>query len=620
MLLAAFMLTGLTIWLAGIPLFVTGNILSPARPDELHNFYTVEWTLYAWRNGLPVPWMNIFGGHLPTLYLSEQFWIPAEISGVFQAAGMTSRNAYLSTIVLFLLLNVLSLCWLAWTITGHWVLACSAAALFVFGGYAQHDILQVMIRMPVFHIPVLLLTFVRAIETPDWRWRAGFGSVFLISTLLPIGYLVIAAVALAISAAAIRPKVISLIKLTPWTLPAGIAALFIYLHYRAAHAELGLAFQSREFGEAAPGMMKFFGLLPGIDVSVIAICALACGFIRMVTGTAVEPAKRFHIPLLALLLVAAGTGLAGLEWSGRLERTTVVIPGLLWPSVAIYFFAAAAVFAAARTRSYGQWLEFWNGQTTLWRSLAALSVAGLLLALNHRVCWEQKCLAYGPIVGLQALMPPLGMIRGPERFLLLVSLSLPALAYGWLWTRSKAWPHPARLSLLAVIAALAAAQSYPATFRFSGSPDALNKWYWRDEEPFSKELPQIYRELLTRPRALTLELMEPDNLRTSGAVVSWLSTFHWFPLVNGYSSYYPAGYEDGFRQLIVPGPELPERLRRAGVRYVLIHDRLLSPELKTQYATALGPWRSWQERQNHQGDWIADLETPANTSASTDGH
>ena len=53
---------------------------------------------------------------------------------------------------------------------------------------------------------------------------------------------------------------------------------------------------------------------------------------------------------------------------------------------------------------------------------------------------------------------------------------------------------------------------------------------------------------------------------------AYMSTFHWMPSINGYSGYYPPSYLDRVQRLqAFPAAPTTEVLRRAGVRYVIVH-------------------------------------------------
>jgi hypothetical protein len=51
-----------------------------------------------------------------------------------------------------------------------------------------------------------------------------------------------------------------------------------------------------------------------------------------------------------------------------------------------------------------------------------------------------------------------------------------------------------------------------------------------------------------------------------------MSTFHWFPLVNGYSGVYPPSYVNRLERLRdFPGDTSIWQMRADGVKYVIVH-------------------------------------------------
>jgi len=63
-----------------------------------------------------------------------------------------------------------------------------------------------------------------------------------------------------------------------------------------------------------------------------------------------------------------------------------------------------------------------------------------------------------------------------------------------------------------------------------------------------------------------------DALPGDEAEYAYMSTFHWFPLVNGYSGIYPPSYLARLDRLRnFPDETSMVQLRRDGVRYVILH-------------------------------------------------
>jgi hypothetical protein len=91
---------------------------------------------------------------------------------------------------------------------------------------------------------------------------------------------------------------------------------------------------------------------------------------------------------------------------------------------------------------------------------------------------------------------------------------------------------------------------------------------------YSNAAPPIYRMLAHQPRGVVAEFPVPplDALPGADAEYSFMSIFHWFPLVNGYSGVYPPSYLDRVERLHdFPDEASILQLRRDNVAYVIVH-------------------------------------------------
>ena len=91
--------------------------------------------------------------------------------------------------------------------------------------------------------------------------------------------------------------------------------------------------------------------------------------------------------------------------------------------------------------------------------------------------------------------------------------------------------------------------------------------------PYPNDPPPLYAWLAQQPRGVVAELpMTPDALPGSDPAYSYLSTFHWQPIVNGYSGFYPASYLSRLADTAeFPDERALRRLQRDGVRYLVVH-------------------------------------------------
>lgn len=102
---------------------------------------------------------------------------------------------------------------------------------------------------------------------------------------------------------------------------------------------------------------------------------------------------------------------------------------------------------------------------------------------------------------------------------------------------------------------------------------------------FTNTAPQIYRLLASQPKGVLAEFPVPRSQSLPGpdAGYAYLSTFHWFPIVNGYSGMYPPSYLARLDQLIdFPDEKALAQLRGDQVRYVIVHQFGYDPETLNQ--------------------------------------
>lgn len=130
-------------------------------------------------------------------------------------------------------------------------------------------------------------------------------------------------------------------------------------------------------------------------------------------------------------------------------------------------------------------------------------------------------------------------------------------AYGF-HVIARAMNAPARRALFAGIAAVI----------------VLEYWTRVPLTVFPNAAPPVYRVLAAQPRGLVVEFPVPraDALPGYEAMHAYMSTFDWYPLVNGYSGNYPPSYLERLDRLAkFPDDRSMEQLRRDGVRYVVVH-------------------------------------------------
>ena len=165
---------------------------------------------------------------------------------------------------------------------------------------------------------------------------------------------------------------------------------------------------------------------------------------------------------------------------------------------------------------------------------------------------------------LYEFVAPFRGLRASARVAVFVLLFLGVLAgYGYAALAANR-ARGIRLALLAVFTTALLAEYRTAVFLI----------------PYVNEPPAVYRMLARQPRGVLAELPVPVLNQLPGAdpEYAYLSTFHWFPLVNGYSGYHPPSYLDRLDRLIeFPSERSLRQLRADNVRYVILHAAKYSP-------------------------------------------
>ena len=84
---------------------------------------------------------------------------------------------------------------------------------------------------------------------------------------------------------------------------------------------------------------------------------------------------------------------------------------------------------------------------------------------------------------------------------------------------------------------------------------------------YPNQPPPLHAWLATQPRGVVAVVPMPET----DPRVAYLSTFHWQPIVNGYSGFVPQSYIERLDDMrSFPGEKAVERLRRDGVRYLVV--------------------------------------------------
>jgi len=208
----------------------------------------------------------------------------------------------------------------------------------------------------------------------------------------------------------------------------------------------------------------------------------------------------------------------------------------LFPGIVAVLLAVVAVFPRPRTRAAVVYL------------IASAAAFELSLGFNgylYRFLHEH--------------VPVFGGLRVPARFGIFVVVFLAILA---------AYGHAALQDALrpAYRHAFAVLVSCVLLVEYSVSPLQL--------VPYENASPPVYEFLARLPSGVVAEFPVPlkNTIPGPDARYTYMSTFHWKKLVNGYSGYHPRSYVrrlDGLQSF--PDASSLEILRQTGVSYVVVH-------------------------------------------------
>jgi hypothetical protein len=176
-------------------------------------------------------------------------------------------------------------------------------------------------------------------------------------------------------------------------------------------------------------------------------------------------------------------------------------------------------------------------------------------------------ITFGPKAGLYTLLyytvPVFSFLRAPSRTGIVVTLCLVVLAAPAL-IKVMARRGPA---MFAVVFILAIADTYRAPLRMREAPP----------------VPAAYHTLARLPRGPVIEVpFWSDRLAYHRHAEYMLgSTYHWQPLINGYSDHIPQDFRDAALPLSgFPSPDSFKILEQRGARYAVVHLNLMNTQAR----------------------------------------
>jgi len=355
----------------------------------------------------------------------------------------------------------------------------------------------------------------------------------------------------------------------------------------------------------------------------LAIAGLACAYYGIFAGLG-----------LGVLAIALARNQRR-YWIG-LGAAAMVTPAVVLPVFVPYLSARRAVGAAASVNV--EEIRSWSATLATWRSspgnlheamtgvltpaqeslfpgflTLALALVGAVHVVRRGRTGERRVVAayaavlilafwasFGPGAGLYAVLmkvvPAIGFLRAPSRLGLLVMLSLAVLAaFGVrVLAERRRWLPAALVPLMAIELA-----SLP----------------W-SVVPVNPRVPEAYRLLASLPRGAVVEF--PFRYRRqdfpSHAAAMFNSTYHWQPLVNGYSDVIPADFVDLAGPInAFPDPDSFALMKRIGVRYVIWHfepsrDPTYDPVSGQKIIDRLPPYERYLKPLTKDGDvWLYEI-------------
>lgn len=199
-------------------------------------------------------------------------------------------------------------------------------------------------------------------------------------------------------------------------------------------------------------------------------------------------------------------------------------------------------------------------QPELVRRISRLRVVGFYALLAFIAVWG----SLGPDAGLYRLMyatiPFMSMLRAPARLGLIVTLATTVLAAIGLATIERSWVGPRRRFWLAGLVVLTLLRSTVGPLDWSEAPPTPRAVTWLGRLP--------------RGGVAAFPFFDHANMSQETNYMLQ-STWHWQPMLNGYSDFVPDDVADDLAPLAgFPSPEAIRVLRDRQTRYVLVNWRL----------------------------------------------
>ena len=180
-------------------------------------------------------------------------------------------------------------------------------------------------------------------------------------------------------------------------------------------------------------------------------------------------------------------------------------------------------------------------------------------------------------------VPAFDSLRAPARVAIFVIFCLAILAAYGQAALERATGKRLRRALIVAIPAMLLLEYWVAPLPLTAYPSAPSP---------------LYAWLAKQPAGVVAEfpMPQPNRLPGNEPRFAFMSTFHWMPLINGYSGYYPASYINRLERLrTMPDVAALENLVGASVRYVIVHVGLYRPGGANEVIAALSGHSRFRE-------------------------
>lgn len=294
-----------------------------------------------------------------------------------------------------------------------------------------------------------------------------------------------------------------------------------------------------------------------------------------------------HLPYLAV--AAQNPALRQqTQWTIEPTKWPLALPeGLMGTLSPLFFSSGVFLFILAVAILVS--LRGWRGSAVEARAARCTLVwigVGLVISVPAYIAWKGVLYAT-PVKILWAVAPFTANIRLPER-LRVAALFGVALLFGLAFAEllrhlrlaggPRRWTPPARVALAAMVG-LAIYAQYEYGIGQPGPallPLTLTRLASYEAPGHDSEVLRVLREAGGPTLEVPIDPREPTQ-PLFHTLAMYHSIFHWQPLLNGYSSYWPAGFPDRMEVAArLPAPDAVSQLRReTGLAFILV--RLASP-------------------------------------------